>query len=270
MIKKLIPDGNPYDSDDLLIQNLGKTISSLEWIKKYPIEKITKTNYNLEGIFFTYVKNYGIDNVRCDVYKDVELSEDNIKYIQTVLDDSKEPIPNRISLIDMEINKLKKVYDDIVKNNIVINKYTNYGTYFIIQKYNELINQQQFRVDTKQLQAQSQKYYNLLQNKFINTLERCFIEDFIKDYSINDDKIKTIIEKHFFDHKLVEEIANALLLKKQNEKLIAKYGSLEVINKKLSEILYKKIELLHQIDLDDVKYGTKNDMEFDIKYFNDE
>jgi hypothetical protein len=43
-----------------------------------------------------------------------------------------------------------------------------------------------------------------------------------------------------------------------------------VINKKLSEILYKKIELLHQIDLDDVKYGTKNDMEFDIKYFNDE
>jgi hypothetical protein len=293
MIKKLIPDGNPYDSDDLLIQNLGKTISSLGWIKKYPIEKITKTNYNLEKIFFNYVKNYGIDNVRSDVYKDIELSEANMNYIQTILDDSKEPISTRISLIDIEINKLKKVYDDIVKNNSVIYKYTNYGTNFIIQKYNELINKQhneenekiqklnyqgksqqyqlerqQFQLKTQQLQQQSQKNNQLI-NKIINTLERCFIDDFIKDYNINDDDIKTIIDKHFSDHKLVEEIANALLLKKQNEKLIAKYGSLEVINKKLSEMLYKKIDLLHQIDLDDVvnnhKVNYKDDYKTDVK-----
>jgi hypothetical protein len=294
MIKKLIPDGNPYDSNDLLIQNLGKTISSLEWIKKYPIEKITKTNYNLERIFFNYVKNYGIDNVRSDVYKDIELSEANINYIQTILDDSKEPIPIRISLIDIEINKFKKIYDDIVKNNIVINKYTNYSTHFIITKFQQLI-QQENQINQQKIQDLNnkgkhqesqieqqknnmkqhekhqhfQKYHNQLSNKLINTLERCFIEDFIKDYNINDVEIKNIIEKYFSDHKLVEEIANALLLKKQNEKLIAKYGSLEVINKKLSEMLYKKIDLLHQIDLDDVvnnhKVNYKDDYKTDVK-----
>ena len=56
MIKKLMPNYNSNEYDDFLCQNLGKTISSLEWIKKYPIEKITKTDYNLERIFFNYVK----------------------------------------------------------------------------------------------------------------------------------------------------------------------------------------------------------------------
>ena len=293
MIKKLMPNCNFSEYDDFLCQNLGKTISSLEWIKKYSIEKITKTDYNLERIFFNYVKNYGIDNVRSDVYKDVELSEGSINYIQTVLNDSKEPIPTRISLIDMEINKLKNVYDGIVNNNKDIKKFTNYSTNFIIQKFQELhhkknqieqqklqdlnskgkhqeflLMQQQNNLKQNERQKQLQEYNTLFQNNSINTLVPYFLDTFIKEYDI--DEIKTLIEKHFSDHKLVQEIANALILKKQNEKLFAKYGTLDIINEKLSEMLYKKIELLHQLELDDVKYGTKNDMEYDIKYYKDE
>ena len=293
MIKKLMPNCNFSEYDDLLCQNLGKTISSLGWIKKYPIEKITKTDYNLERIFFNYVKNYGIDNVRSDVYKDIELSEGSINYIQTVLNDSKEPIPIRISLLDMEINKLKNAYDSIVKNNSVIQKYTNYSNNFIIQKFQELnakknqivqqqlhdlnskgkhqeflLMQQQNNLKQNERQKQLQEYNTLFQNNSINTLVPYFLDTFIKEYDI--DEIKTLIEKHFSDHKLVQEIANALILKKQNEKLFAKYGTLDIINEKLSEMLYKKIELLHQLELDDVKYGTKNDMEYDIKYYKDE
>ena len=293
MIKKLMPNCNFSEYDDLLCQNLGKTISSLEWIKKYPIEKITKTDYNLERIFFNYVKNYGIDNVRSDVYKDIELSEGSINYIQTVLNDSKEPIPTRISLIDMEINKLKNVYDGIVNNNKDIKKFTNYSTNFIIQKFQELhhkknqieqqklqdlnskgkhqeflLMQQQNNLKQNERQKQLQEYNTLFQNNSINTLVPYFLDTFIKEYDI--DEIKTLIEKHFSDHKLVQELANALILKKQNEKLFAKYGTLDIINEKLSEMLYKKIELLHQLELDDVKYGTKNDMEYDIKYYKDE
>ena len=293
MIKKLMPNYNSNEYDDFLCQNLGKTISSLEWIKKYSIEKITKTDYNLERIFFNYVKNYGIDNVRSDVYKDIELSEGSINYIQTVLNDSKEPIPTRISLIDMEINKLKNVYDGIVNNNKDIKKFTNYSTNFIIQKFQELnakknqivqqqlqdlnskgkyqesqLKQQQNNLKQIEQQKKLQEYNTLLQNKSINTLVPYFLDTFFKEYDI--DEIKTLVEKHFSDHKLVQEIANALLLKKQNEKLFSKYGTLDIINEKLSEMLYKKIELLHQIELDDVKYGTKNDMEYDIKYISDE
>ena len=293
MIKKLMPNYNSNEYDDFLCQNLGKTISSLGWIKKYPIEKILKTNYNLERIFFNYVKNYGIDNVRSDVYKDIELSEGSINYIQTVLNDSKEPIPTRISLIDMEINKLKNVYDGIVNNNKDIKKFTNYSTNFIIQKFQELhhkknqieqqklqdlnskgkhqeflLMQQQNNLKQNERQKQLQEYNTLFQNNSINTLVPYFLDTFIKEYDI--DEIKTLIEKHFSDHKLVQEIANALILKKQNEKLFAKYGTLDIINEKLSEMLYKKIELLHQLELDDVKYGTKNDMEYDIKYYKDE
>lgn len=288
MVKKLMPNCNSNEYDDFLCQNLGKTISSLEWIKKYPIEKITKTNYNLERIFFNYVKNYGIDNVRSDVYKDIELSEGSINYIQTFLNDSKEPIPTRISLLDMEINKLKNGYDSIVKNNSVIQKYTNYSMNFVSQKFQQLINlenqinqkkiqdlisqgkHQEYQLEQQKQQQQLQKFHNLFKNKFINTLIPYFIDTFIKEYDINIDEIKTILENHFSDHKLVEEIANALLLKKQNDKLITKYGTIEIINKKLSEMLYKKIELIHQLELDDVNYGTKNDMKYDIKYYNDE
>jgi hypothetical protein len=310
MIKKLMPNCNFSEYDDLLCQNLGKTISSLEWIKKYPIEKITKTNYNLERIFFNYVKNYGIDNVRSDVYKDIELSEGSINYIQTVLNDSKEPIPIRISLLDMEINKLKNAYDSIVKNNSVIQKYTNYSTNLILQKIDQekqlkyqieqnnisslqqriqleqqlQRNQQDLQQKQQELQGKqkelqleiqenrklTQKYQHYFQSNYINTLLPYFIDTFIKENKIDSRTVKSFLINHFSDHKLVEEITNALLLKKQNEKLITKYGTSEVINEKLSEMFYKKIELIHQLELDDVNYGTKNDMKYDIKYYKDE
>ena len=128
--------------------------------------------------------------------------------------------------------------------------------------------QQQNNLKQNERQKQLQEYNTLFQNNSINTLVPYFLDTFIKEYDI--DEIKTLIEKHFSDHKLVQEIANALILKKQNEKLFAKYGTLDIINEKLSEMLYKKIELLHQLELDDVKYGTKNDMEYDIKYYKDE
>jgi len=60
------------------------------------------------------------------------------------------------------------------------------------------------------------------------------------------------VYKDFFsDHKIVEEIANASLLKKKNEKLIFKYGTLDKINEKLSTMLYKKIDLINSLEFDD-------------------
>jgi len=133
MIEKLVPNNDPEKIQSLLTQNLGTTISSLEWIKKYPIKSVCKTNYNLEKITSNYMKNYGIDNVRSDVYKDLELSEDTIEYIDCIISESSEPISKRIKQIDFEINKLKKIYDIITNNNTIISKYEYYPSGNIIR-----------------------------------------------------------------------------------------------------------------------------------------
>ena len=105
MIKKLIPENDPIKFNSLLTQNLGAIISSIEWIQKYPIKKIAevKENKNLENIFIEYVKKYAIDNVRCDLYKELKLSDNDIKYIENILDESKESTLKRIQFIDKEI-----------------------------------------------------------------------------------------------------------------------------------------------------------------------
>ena len=61
-----------------------------------------------------------------------------------------------------------------------------------------------------------------------------------------------VYKDYFSDHKIVEEIANASLLQKKNEYLIFKYGTLDKINEKLSTMLYKKIDLINNLEFDDM------------------
>lgn len=85
----------------------------------------------------------------------------------------------------------------------------------------------------------------------INLLTPNFINSYINKYNFKDVAIRKALENIFSNYKIIEEIANALFLKKTNETLISNYGTLDEINKKISSMLYRKIELLHE--LDDIK-----------------
>jgi hypothetical protein len=237
MIEKLVPDNNSEKIQSLLTQNLGTTISSLEWIKKYPIKSVCKTNYNLEDITSNYMKKYGIDNVRSDVYKDLELSEDTIEYINCIISESSEPISKRIKQIDLEINKFKKIYDIITKNNTIISKYEHHPFYNIVSYIQMRKNKGGYHLHAfqKEIRDRENSYINLLSKE---TLNDKLLEDYFSFY--------------FSNSKNLEEIANALLLQKKNEKLIFKYGTLDQINQRLIMMFNKKIDLIRGLDIDDI------------------
>ena len=75
------------------------------------------------------------------------------------------------------------------------------------------------------------------------------------------DNFKSKLKNHFSEFKIMEEIAKAVLLKKQVDKLIFKYGSLEVINAILSKLLDKKIDLIHSMEMDDIENEVDEDDE---------
>ena len=272
MIEKLVPDNDPEKIQSLLTQNLGTTISSLEWIKKYPIKSVCKTNYNLEKITSNYMKNYGIDNVRSDVYKDLELSEDTIEYINCIISESSEPISKRIKQIDFEINKLKKIYDIITNNNTIISKYEYYPSYniigFIQNRLKILASKLQQLTRDQHINKIQKENENLTKTKLESEYLNSKFQELCRNQQLNGSQVgctmnlispnfkeilnDKVYKDYFSDHKIVEEIANATLLEKKNEKLIFKYGTLEQINKKLSTMLYKKIDLINSLELDDI------------------
>ena len=278
MIEKLVPNNDSEKIESLLTQNLGATISSLPWIKKYPIKSVCKTNYNLEKITIDYMKNYGIENVRSDLYQDVELSEDIIKDINLIINESSEPISKRIKQIDFEISKFKKIFDIITNNNYIISKYEKYSMHInqyvqirmqeIQQKIQEIttrrdklhnIQKGEKGFHTKEIlndklynakresEYYNQKYQELCRNQQQNGSTMNLISPDFKE--ILNDKV---YKDYFSNHKIVEEIANASLLQKKNEKLIFKYGTLDKINEKLSTMLYKKIDLINNLEFDDI------------------
>jgi len=284
MIKKLVPNNDSEKIESLLTQNLGATISSLPWIKIYPIKSVCKTNYNLEKITSNYMRNHGIDNVRSDLYQDVELSEDIIKDINLIINESSEPISKRIKQIDFEISKLKKIFDIITNNNYYISKYEKYSMHNITQYVQRRANEIKQKIqeitrcqnitpaipkgekgfhtkeilDDKLWNAKSEseylnkKFQELWRNQQLNGSQMgCTMNLISPNFKeILNDKVY----KDYFssDHKIVEEIANASLLQKKNEKLIFKYGTLDKINEKLSTMLYKKIDLINSLEFDDI------------------
>jgi hypothetical protein len=258
MIEKLISDKQSDNYKNLFVQNLGTALCNIDWIKKYPIESIVEKIQDsyLEKVFIHYVKQYGIDNVRCDLYKNIIYSEEEYKYLQDILIKS---IPDQIKSIDLEINTLKSIFDMITSNNLVIVRYEKYGAVqsLLHQKIHEhmLILQDQRRIKPTDdiiifKQTKLAEFNGLLQTGkvTINLLLPNFIDTFIKKYKDISHILKPVLKEYFLNSKILEEIANALLLQKKNQQLISKYGKLDNINKKLSDMLYRKIELIHELD----------------------
>lgn len=305
MIKKLIPENEPIKFNSLLTQNLGAIISSIEWIQKYSIKTIAeiKENKNLENIFMEYVKKYTINNVRSDVYKELELSDSNIKYIENILNESKESPLKRIQFIDNEITKLKSANDFIKKNIESIDKFLNYNIYYEIEKFrnkqfknqdnNNLFQNTSTQIQYKiqqEMQQMQQKMQHMQQlhrqqnigiiylNKsypkpksdliYINTLIPNFIDNYIelkmKPFTYVDINIKPILEEHFCNHVLAKEISTALLSKMKCDKLMLQYGTFDEINNKLSKLYYKKCELLHMLETEEIKVDINNKEEIKI------
>jgi len=279
LIRKLIPDNNYGKVTSLLNENLGESLSSLEWIKKYPIKSVRKSSNDLEKTTIIYMQNYGINNIRSDLYKDVKLSDDIIESIKDSIKTFKknmktpsEPISERIKKIDFKINKLKKIFDTIPNNNIIINKYENFSLHYIINYYHgKDRTQEKYRITLDYLDQQNliqQRQQQLTYNpngdkKYRETQIRTNINLLLPNFKEIYEEIYGNYEEHFSeyfsDHKIVEEIANALLLKKKNEKLISKYGTLEKINEALSNMLYEKIDLINSLEMDDISESDEND-----------
>jgi hypothetical protein len=288
MIKKLIPENDPIKFNSLLTQNLGAIISSIEWIQKYPIKKIAevKENKNLENIFIEYVKKYSMDNVRCDLYKELKLSDNDIKYIENILDESKESTLKRIQFIDKEITKLKSVNDFIKKNIMNIDKYLNYNIrnkiqeiirlrnqemhknngkhqynheINIVNQFNQIINQESHQLSTNQVYPKPKSNLTCINVLIPNFIDN-YTEQKIKSFKcVFDNILKPILEEHFCNHALAEEISNALLTKIKCDKLMLHYGTLDEINNKLSKMYYKKCELLHMLEEDEIELDEFKD-----------
>lgn len=269
MIEKLIQDKQSDNYKNLFVQNLGTAISTIDWIKKYPIESIveTKENISSESLTYQYMKNYGIDNVRSDLYKEINFTEGELIFIKDILNYYDEPVKERIKKLDIEINKLKKIFDAITNNNVIVFRYLNYPISQIMnnnQEYHVTKSQQQKKVndELRKLQQQgvsvlfhTEQYKQIIQQigscNDINLLIPNFINSYINKYNFEDVTIRKALEDFFSNYKIIEEITNALFLKKTNETLISNYGTLDEINKKISSMLHRKIELLHE--LDDIK-----------------
>jgi hypothetical protein len=190
---------------------------------------------------------YGIDNVRSDIYKDIELSPSVVKYIDDILLNSDAPVPIRIKLLDEEINKLKSTFDFITENNVVIDKYLKY-------KHNSYLSIRDSITRTKVNEID----FNVLIPNFIDTYIKS-MKDLVNSDECNE--MKSTLEKYFSNHKIVEEIANTLLLQKKNQKLIFKYGTLDEINKKLASMLYRKIDLINMLEMDDIQEEEEEEEE---------
>ncbi len=269
MIEKLIQDKQSVNYKNLFVQNLGTAISTIDWIKKYPIESIveTKENISSESLTYQYMKNYGIDNVRSDLYKEINFTEDELVDIKDILNYNDELVKERIKKLDIEINKLKKIFDAITNNNVIVFRYLNYPISQIFnsnQEFGVVRSQQQKKVndELRKLQQQgvtvlssTEQYKQIIQQigscDHINLLTPNFINSYINKYNFKDVTIRKALEDFFSNYKIIEEITNALFLKKTNETLISNYGTLDKINKKISSMLYRKIKLLHE--LDDIK-----------------
>ena len=265
MIKKIVPNNNYDLMESLLAQNLINSIASIEWIKKYPFKSIVNKvkNTNIEDQTIYYMKKYGIGNVRSDLHKDIELSEKVIKYFQTILNDSNKSTSDRIILVEEEINKLKSIFNIITKNNAVIDQYKDYKLRFhetnhgisekIYKKIREIKEKGnlEYRTYSYSDQVNSVRELEKLCTDSINVLVPNFIDKFIKDKYSN--QVRLLLEEHFSNHKIIDEISNALILEKKNEKLISKYGTLIILNNKLLDLLNKKIELIRMLDISEIE-----------------
>lgn len=211
-----------YDSSDSFTTlNLGLSLQNIDWIKKYPIKTILgdKFTCDIDSISIQYMIKYGIDNVRSDYYTDVILKDNILKIINSKIKALKP------SNTDSEINKYKKLYKNIKDNNLIIEKFTNYRI--------NLNNIHISRIDNN---------YSAIMENISNASINVLIPNFINTFS---EEIKSILEKYFCNWKLMEEIYQAVLLKKKTDKIISTYGNLDVINKKIVELYQIKIDLLY-------------------------
>jgi len=159
---------------------------------------------------------------------------------------------DQINNIQNEIIQLKKIFDIITDNNLVIDKYVKYQDYSLNFLICQEIQKQQ--KDKPNQIIQCLELFLKPNEIYINLLIPNFIDIFITNNNFKDNaNIRPILEEHFSNHKLVEGISNALYLQKTNEKLISNYGTLLEINKKLTIMFYKKIELLHVLNVDDIE-----------------
>jgi hypothetical protein len=278
MIKKIVPNKDYDLMQSLLTQNLIHSLASIEWIKKYPfkfiVDKIHNTNIEFHTI--RYMKKYGIENVRSDLHKDIELSESVLAYFQISLHDSNKSTSDRIALIDEQINKLKTIFNIITKNNTIIDLYKDYKLGYrafnhgMCDKiHNKIQEMQKIQciIFGPSIHNDKDNLITELHNLWadsINLLLPNFIDTFMKERYSN--QVRKILEEHFSNHKIIDEISNALILEKKNENLISKYGTLPTINNKLTDLINKKIELIRMLDPSDIEVNeTDTDFKSDEK-----
>jgi hypothetical protein len=214
MIEKLISDKQSDNYKNLFVQNLGTALCNIDWIKKYPIESIieTKENISTESVTFQYMKNYGIDNVRSDLYKQITLTESETTIIKDILNYQKDPIKNRIKKLDIEINKLKKIFDAITSNNAIVFKYSNYPIRISNSEFEQVLSNIR--------RKKSQEEYKLCQSgmlpeqiqQIVQQIESCdtiylltpnFINSYINKYNFKDDRIRISLEYTFSNYKII-------------------------------------------------------------------
>ena len=151
----------------------------------------------------------------------------------------------KIKSLDNQVKELKDIYDIIETNNKIINRLVKY----------KLLN----NVDEKTLEKINAMchFSNIEAHKIlsleINILSPNFINIVFEFLDSNKfEHMKPFFQEYFLNHNLLEEIVYTLTIQKKNEKLVSKYGTSEVIYKKISDLLCEWINLIRSID--DIDY----------------
>lgn len=234
--------------DDAQINNLKVTIEDSDWIQKDNIISVDKidSNDSIEDVTFTFMRKYGIDNVRSVFYPNKILSSYDLELITSNI------YIGKLNIINKKIDELKEKYIKLDNQYYIIKKYANYMNYVI--NTTNIFSKSLNSIERSAIiyYENSNTYYplNLYEikpiEKYLNNLLKFYEKQkFTVDYSkiINEIK-KKITTSYFFDESIVQAKVEEI----KYSKMMESYGLKEDIGKDIKKLLNEKLNIIESVE----------------------
>lgn len=241
------------NNEELFLTTLKPTVQNNELIiENSIINYMIIESDKIEELTIKYMKDFGIGNVRSDLYPNVYLNTEEIEYLTNKMKEEDKPVIERIAILDGQIEVLKDVYSKLDKEEIIINTYSDYTKYIYSSNFNNIKRiSNSFNNEERnfiQYYPHTISLYNDIENYFDSLSTHKLIGN-------NQFIIKEIKEKFLTSYLVTEDIIKAKTAKIKYDKLINKYGDKKSIEESLQDLLTKKLKLIESDEyknLDDV------------------
>ena len=246
------------NNEELFLTNLKLTFQNNEWIIKNPIISYKLIDSDkIEELTIKFMKEYGIQSTRSDLYSAVNLKLDETEYLKGKINEEDKPVMERIAKLDKQIELLKNINSKLDFEKIIIERYSNYINYVCSYNGNRCTPDPDFILNslTGEERALITNFLGRSQNK-INLYKDNDIENYFdsmltnQHFSNNHIIIKSMKKRFLTNYRVTEDIIKAKIAKIKYDKLINKYGDKKIIEENLQDLLTKKLKL---IDSDEYK-----------------